>query len=556
MITHKVILFYFSLFLSLTFSTKISISDGITTPKYSSYNLFYQKIYNDLVFYNPNIEPINYFISFTDQGIPVSKEFFDFSDSTNGANLIEFSKLVDIIPNVKGPFIQPTSPPTSTPNLLSETFLQILNNATFTFNSPVNPLSTQQKQHLQNIFDDFKTVYNNGTINDSDTIKKCLIYRNAMNILTINYQTVMEFILTPDATEQDIETFSKIEDNWSDINEYYKSKSQVYCYEIDSDNSFIKQYTGYSSSYYIDFIKKSMNGSLKLDTTFSEDYNTTYYPSYYYPPKYFQFNDSDVTLFTKFVFNQTNDITFPNIDTTFIGLNENKNFNFELIDNQGKQSLVTIDENGMKITFEISTIPVHRSWFDENVLTSNNWDLNDQGYYSNGKLGGIIGIYTNGVIIASNISITLNTTNNEINQNAIKQLLNSKTAYFGSLFIKGLVNDIPSKETTPIVLNDNTILYPGTQIIGFKCSILPVLPNYNNNPTPPPSTLSTSSSVTSSSSSTSKSTSSSVISSSSSTSTHSSSSTTSPSQKTSSASFLNFNVKLSLIIMILLFLLR
>ncbi|KAN0042703.1 hypothetical protein ACTA71_012626 [Dictyostelium dimigraforme] len=514
-------LFYLPFFITFVISTKTSIPiSDITALKYSSYNLFYQKIYNDLILFNSDILPNNNFQSFTDRGIPVPNDFFDFSD---GSNLIEFSKLVDIIPNTKGPFIIPTEM-TTTPNYLSEAFLQILNNATFSFNSPVNPLSTQQKRHLQNIFNDFKINYDNGTINDSDIIKKCLIYRNTMNILVSNFQIFEEFILTDDATEQDIEEFSKIEEDWNDINEYFNSKSQIYCHQIDTDNSFIKQYTGYSSSYYIDFIKESMNGSIKLDTTYSEYFNTTYYPSFYYPTNFLKFNDQNITLFTKFVFNQTNDYNF-NVNTSYIGLNENKisNFNLELIDDS--QSFVNIDDTGMEISFEISTIPIHRPWFDEN-------ELNDQGYYSDGSLGGIIGIYTNGIIIAKNISITLNTTNNQINQNAINQLLISKTAYFGSLFIKGSVNGMSSEETTPIIINGSTIYLASTQIIGFKCSVLPILPNYNNNPTTTPSITTTTSSITSSSSS-------------------SSSTTTTPSQKTSLASLTIINIKLLLLLLLI-----
>ncbi len=144
-----------------------------------------------------------------------------------------------------------------------------------------------------------------------------------------------------------------------------------------------------------------------------------------------------------------------------------------------------VSMDNLEMDFELTQVPIVRSWFREDFLLSNKWRYKTQGgagtdnILSNGKADdpkGLLFAYPTVAIFARNIKIT-KTVYDQISSEVNKNGGGSGGFSLGPFSIGGSASYNRKDKNLEISQEGDKIVVPGMQIIGFRNHILPQSPN-------------------------------------------------------------------------------
>ncbi|MBP6731264.1 MAG: hypothetical protein KA149_04355 [Chitinophagales bacterium] len=147
------------------------------------------------------------------------------------------------------------------------------------------------------------------------------------------------------------------------------------------------------------------------------------------------------------------------------------------------QSSISFDN--FEMDFELTQVPIVRTWFREDFLISNKWRFKTQGgagtqqLLSNGKADnaeGSLFAYPTVIIFARNIKIT-ESVYDKINTEAKKTMGASGGFSLGPFSIGGKAGQKTIDKTIDVTRSGGKVIVPGMQIVGFRNHILPLSPN-------------------------------------------------------------------------------
>ena len=150
--------------------------------------------------------------------------------------------------------------------------------------------------------------------------------------------------------------------------------------------------------------------------------------------------------------------------------------NYERLDRSGNISL-----ESLTVGFELTQVPIFRSWLREDFLMSDKW-RNKGGtgeLLSNGKADnpeGILFAYPTVMMFARNISVT-KSIYDKLTSEASQAAGASGGVSFGPFSIGGSASYNKSDRKVEVNQEGDSMVAPGMQIIGFRNHMLPLSPN-------------------------------------------------------------------------------
>ena len=237
----------------------------------------------------------------------------------------------------------------------------------------------------------------------------------------------------------------------------------------------IAQFTGRDPSTLFAEARANLELSERLDTN-----GQAYYFTKYFPTNFFAAQDS----WTKFVFKNSEVHTTSTATSTSWGGGGSVGFGLwsfgASASYSSQHSTYSSDASNLSVEVELTRVPLRRSWFRPNILTSKSWKsdpanpitLSDGGMPPQGELVG----YMTEMILARKLNVGMDMSSTRDSQ-ASSQFSSSASVGWGPFSLRGNYSRSTSTQSHDFTSNAGGFSCPGMQIIGFTYLMLPKAPN-------------------------------------------------------------------------------
>lgn len=383
-----------------------------------------------------------------------------------GAQAERFAQLVDFLPSDSGTYIQSGS-------LLSSRYNAILTSAKVRrdqltadekdtldkYRELVSPVQKERKNLLGKIEkyqepSDLEVAYRAGQKAYFDAVRAFNTAQIAANVAETS-QAVLEFQLNGRALRSDVDTAMSA---W--INGGYKG-------DYETMTGFIQSVTGRSMQRRLLDLRNRLEASKVTGLQPGQQFFFTSFV-----PATFLISDQG---WTKFTFKDTSEKSYDRMETNGFTASASGSYGLFSASASAKgefeKSEMALDTSDFEMSFEVSQVLISRPWFDADFIQSDAWKL------PAGDKGGPL-IYTTSMVLARNIKVDFA----ELHKagSAYKESIEAKAeASYGPFSLSGTYNRGVDEKKLDSKLGNAGLEVNGMQVIGFRCTHLPKVPNPN-----------------------------------------------------------------------------
>ena len=209
----------------------------------------------------------------------------------------------------------------------------------------------------------------------------------------------------------------------------------------------------------------------------------TFYPTYVYPSDPLQ--DALAGSWLNYEFNLADVQTFQSNSQTNSGGGASASWGLwsgsASAQYSSGQSSYQCDAQGLSVQVQLLQVPLSRAWMRPEIFWSRGWRWSRQagfGPVSDGNKPpqGLMPLYPTSVILAKNLKINLDMTNQK-NSSSFSSVSTQASFGWGPFSISGNYSHSESSASSSYTHTDSGISVPGAQIIAFVCEVIPQSPN-------------------------------------------------------------------------------
>lgn len=426
------------------------------------------------------------FISFCSPGIAVSEPDLTFGDLSTKDQIIanaRFSQLTNYIPNPVGFW-----------SMAGDLTWNIYKDAITNVKLPVSELTEKEQKMLQkaeNFLVETVTKVDPFTEEQTTTTQPTAAYKAYQNMFS-KYQAALatynDMLINAKAKTASPDAVQRFNLNGpaarqAVVNAYQEWGSVGYREYVQEANGIISNLTGRGPQALYDQLKAAFNMDARTDPVTGEVYYTTlYFPEGVLTPRFAQ----SWQTFT-FAVDQSSEYAEQSAVSWGGGVQGSYGlFSAGASAAYSKeQSHSHADTSGMRISVELTQVPLLRSWWSPWIFKSHGWDWDKSagfGPVSNGETPpqGLMPIFPTQVILARNLQVDMDMTSKD-NTSFMESIKTETAVGFGPFSLRGNYAHTQSRSTHDFTASQSGISCPGPQIIGFICEMLPKSPDPDPN---------------------------------------------------------------------------